>query len=371
MATGERRRKAPAGCYWRGDTLYGRVKINGQDIRWSLETDDPGIAKTRRKAGRDRLIADKRGDAVRTFAECYLAWDKQIEGAVGARTADRYRCSLAQIAPWLEGKTLPNVNGALIADIIEERQEVGVTNATIKRDMTALSSVLKFCILKGWRDDNPVLAKLALIPERRDPIVLPLDRDIELVASRAPAGVAALLYAALKTGAREAELIRAQRASIDHTHRQMTIVGKRNKLRVIDLDPFGGYDHLNRLPPFVGAPWLFWHDDGQPYSLKSFPGNFHRLVTQTAAWAEEQKIEFRPFAFHHLRHKHAVDFLKGGWGTIYDLQGRLGHTSVKTTEVYLAYLTPAEAQAAKFGRQVAQKGAQTDDIGARQLSKNV
>ena len=32
------------------------------------------------------------------------------------------------------------------------------------------------------------------------------------------------------------------------------------------------------------------------------------------------------------------------------MQGRLGHTSVKTPEVYLAYLTPEEVQAAKYGR---------------------
>jgi hypothetical protein len=30
-----------------------------------------------------------------------------------------------------------------------------VTNATIKRDLVALSSVLNFAIDQGWRDDNP------------------------------------------------------------------------------------------------------------------------------------------------------------------------------------------------------------------------
>ena len=59
-------------------------------------------------------------------------------------------------------------------------------------------------------------------------------------------------------------------------------------------------------------------------------------------------VEFRRFRFHHLRHRHAVDWLKSG-RDIYSLQGRLGHTSIKTTEMYLAYLTPEEIQAAKFG----------------------
>jgi hypothetical protein len=47
-----------------------------------------------------------------------------------------------------------------------------------------------------------------------------------------------------------------------------------------------------------------------------------------------------------------VDFLKNGHGLIYDLQARPGHASVKTTEKYLQYPTPEEAQTAKFGRLV-------------------
>jgi integrase/recombinase XerD len=57
-----------------------------------------------------------------------------------------------------------------------------------------------------------------------------------------------------------------------------------------------------------------------------------------------------------LRHRHAVDWLKGG-GDIYTLQGRLGHTSIKTTEMYLDYLTPEEVQIAKFGNRLASERA--------------
>src|SRR5215831_5869814 len=62
---------------------------------------------------------------------------------------------------------------------------------------------------------------------------------------------------------------------------------------------------------------------------------------RTAAWAKENGIDFRPFRFHDLRHYHAVTWLKDG-RSIYDLQARLGHRSIKTTEDYLRYLTPDE-----------------------------
>ena len=45
---------------------------------------------------------------------------------------------------------LADIDGRLVAEIIRERQRSGVTNATIKRDLGALSSVLNFAILQGW-----------------------------------------------------------------------------------------------------------------------------------------------------------------------------------------------------------------------------
>jgi integrase/recombinase XerD len=353
-----RKRKAPAGCYWRGNTLWGEVKVRGHRIRWSLGTDDPALAKARRQAGKERAVADAfHGDARRGFAEAFEAWEAQLLRTVGPKTAKRYLCSLAQLAPWLDGRALSDINGRLVAEIIRERQRAGVTNATIKRDLGALSSVLNYALLQGWVEANPVLAKLALVPERRDPILLPTDRDIALVMERAPGMVGEMMRAALVTGAREDELAKAKRVDLDHAHKQLTVIGKRNKLRVIDLAPFDGYPFLTALPAYVGKPYLFWHDAGVPYA--SFAPTFHKLMDRTEAWAAANGVEFRRFAFHHLRHRHAVDWLKSG-RNIYTLQGRLGHTSVKTTEMYLAYLTPEEVQVAKFGAAVPQKALQHD-----------
>ena len=58
---------------------------------------------------------------------------------------------------------------------------------------------------------------------------------------------------------------------------------------------------------------------------------------------------FRRFRFHDLRHLHAVEYLKAG-GSLYDLSKRLGHTSVKTTEIYLDFLTAEEEARTKAGR---------------------
>ena len=68
---------------------------------------------------------------------------------------------------------------------------------------------------------------------------------------------------------------------------------------------------------------------------------------QAKAKSEKRAVP-RAFRFHDLRHWYAVDYLRRG-GSIYTLQQILGHSSIKTTELYLAYLTPNEQEQAKAG----------------------
>jgi integrase/recombinase XerD len=53
----------------------------------------------------------------------------------------------------------------------------------------------------------------------------------------------------------------------------------------------------------------------------------------------------RRFPFHDLRHWHAVQWLKQ-FHSIYDLQHRRGHSSIKTIQMYCEYLTPDEQRVA-------------------------
>lgn len=262
------------------------------------------------------------------------------------KTVKRYACSLGQLQPWLDGKYLADVDGRLIAAIIQARTAARVTNATIKRDLVAVSSVLNYAIDQGWLESNPVLARMKRIREARDPIALPSDADIALVVSRAPGMIKDIVAVAIATGAREEELLQATRGDIDASRARMTLVGKRGKRRTIDLNPFDGIRLVTSLPAFVGKPLLFWHSDGDGY--RNFSSQFAAIVARTAEFARQNGVAFRPFRFHDLRHLHAIEWLRSG-RSIYELQHRLGHASIKTTEGYLAagYLTYEQQEAAK------------------------
>lgn len=384
MSKGKRGPKAPTGCFWREGVLYGRIQTGGGDIKWSLRTDDPKVAATRRAAERKRAVAIQRyGDQRVTFTEAMEGWGAWIAPQVSPKTLARYTTSLGMLQPHLEGLFQDEIDKEVIKAIVKARRDTPVilpgrkhpttaSIATIKRDLTALSSVMDYCIDEDWREDNPVISYLrparrrkSRLQERRDPIVLPDPAHIRLVIAAAPGLFASMIEAALKTGARLDELAKGQRRHFDRDRRQLTIIGKRNKLRVIDLVDDGedfGFELFSGLPVSIETKALFWHkriakhrsrlgqQPAAPY--RQISNNFGRLVKAVAAQAQKQDQDFRPFTFHHLRHRAAVDWLKSG-RSIYVLQQRLGHTSIKTTEVYLAYLTAEEAQIAMLGRTTA------------------
>ncbi|WP_417158935.1 tyrosine-type recombinase/integrase [Sphingomonas panaciterrae] len=97
--------------------------------------------------------------------------------------------------------------------------------------------------------------------------------------------------------------------------------------------------------------------DGRPVAsrYRNVASNFADYTARAEKRAAKACIPYRRFSFHHLRHLFAVEYLREGKGGFYDLSRELGHSSVKTTEIYLAYLTPEQAARAQTG--VAQKRA--------------
>lgn len=360
-------KRAPAGCYWRGTTLWGRATVKDEEYRWSLRTGDPKIAAIRCRAEKDRLVAQHRfGDDRKTWGTAIEEWARYAEKNLSPTTLLRYGVSLKQVDAIMSGLFLDEINRAAIAALIRDRRAKvpDISNATLRRDLTALSSVLGFCEGQEWIDGNPALAMLRHLKERRDPIVLPETADIEAVIARAPGLFSAMIAAAWHTGCRQEELASLERSRVDLRRRQATIIGKGNKLRTIELH--GAYEVLRGVTASLRSKFVFWHGEGQRYANVS--SRFAELTTSAQKSALSEGREFRRFRFHHLRHRFAVDYLKNRLGTIYDLKDHLGHKSITTTELYLKYLTPDEARAAKGTP--AQTAAHLQRFGTEEVGKS-
>src|ERR1700722_2347309 len=114
------RRKAPTGCFWRGEVLWGRIQTGGGDAKWSLRTNDPAIAKRRREAERARAVAAIHyGDHRRTFIEAAEAWGRFIADKIGSKTLTLYLSSLSVLQPHLEVLSLDEIDKKFIGSIFE------------------------------------------------------------------------------------------------------------------------------------------------------------------------------------------------------------------------------------------------------------
>lgn len=350
--------------YTRSEIYWARFKVRGIEYRHSLRTRSKSVAEKRLKALRqsieDQALFGATGPV--SWQDAVVSWNEHIARSISASTCTRYISSLGQIRTWLDNKTVQEIDGAALRDLVKGRQRQGVTNATIRRDLTAIASVLAHCVDEGWVEENTAQAfNRKRVPERRDPILLPTDDDIAFTLGREATRFGDMILLARETGMRQEEIAGLAHSSVDLKSQTITFIGKRRKLRSIPLSSVA-VEIIGRQPRFLKCPFVFWHMDedanGKPIACRyrNVSSNFGDYTERAAARAAKVDVPYRRFRFHDLRHLFAVDYLRTGKGGIYDLQRILGHTTITTTEVYLDYLTPEEAQAARTG--VAQKGAQ-------------
>lgn len=146
----------------------------------------------------------------------------------------------------------------------------------------------------------------------------------------------------LKTGLRinEATELMVQDLNLDDPHPKLRVVsGKGGKDRIVPLTT----DLASKLKIYLHGRRrgrLFLRSNGKAYSKR-------RLQERVSECIERCGFE-RKIRVHDLRHTFAT-LLRSRGVKIQDIQGLLGHTSIKTTEIY-ARLTFTQDQMLEFQR---------------------
>lgn len=356
----------PKNLYLRAGIYWARFKIRGEEHRVSLRTRSERVAVKRlaalREQAEDQVLYGIAGPVA--WPDAVVSWAEATNGAIGPRTYSRYACSLRQLRGHLDPLAVQAIDADQLREIIKARRRAGVKNATIRRDLTAIGSVLNHAADEGWIEENPVaqLNLRRLAPERTVPIVLPQDASVAKVFAALPPRIRDMCELTRETGLRLDELLTLRHPAIDRRGRTITVVaGKGEKPRVVPLSA-AAEAIIDRQPRYIGrtpdgAPTrhlVFWKGQGEPFAdVSSRIGGYVRRAAQKAA---RDRAEFHPFSHHDFRHLFAVEYLRSGRGSIYDLQGELGHSTITVTERYLAFLTPEQVKAAKAT--VAQRAAQ-------------
>lgn len=346
----------PKNLYQRDGTWWARFKVLGVEYRRSLRTTVQREAERRLAALKRQIEGEARFGVAepRTFAAAAESWTLHATRDLAPKTQKRYLTSLKQVWPYIAGAHVHTIDIAKLRDMVKARRASGAKTPTIRRDLTAISQVLKHAAEEGWMEGiNPTLAirNQQGMRERRDPITLPDEGEIAAVKARSPARFADAMDFARETGMREEEIFGLTHKQVQGDH--ITIRGKRNKLRVIPLSR-KARRIIEKQPQHIKSSWVFWHSDGQRYASPA--ARFQAIKRKVATAAQKAAQEFHGFRFHDLRHLFAVEYLRAKRGSIYDLQMILGHDSVTTTEIYLDHLTPEQRKAAMHG--VARKAAQ-------------
>jgi integrase/recombinase XerD len=325
----------PRNLYRRGAIWWGRVQVAGSEHRRSLRTSDRTEAVRRLKAWKaDLERAGHFGLARHSWQEAVTRYVNEImPNAVKPGTATRYLSSFRMVDPILGDLYLDQIDRRIIAKVAGRK---GPTNATRRRDLTAISQVLRAAVSWEWLGHNAALAfDRSLIREHRDPVRLPTDQEIAALVGACPnAMLRSLVQILLWTGIRLEEAASLERRQVDFARKAITLERtKTGKARTVAMSA-QVVGTLQALPVRLGCRFVFWHGEGE---------RFRNLSSRLGAIGARAGVNFRR---HDLRHRYAVDYLRAG-GSIYDLQQILGHASIKTTEIYLAFLTPDEQRTAK------------------------
>jgi integrase/recombinase XerD len=334
--------RKPRNLYLRGTTWWGRVKVAGREYRGSLRTTDPREAAKRLGGWRKKLEREAVGSADSpTWQAAVVKWATEVlPRSVKPSVAKRYLVSIGQLERTFGKLRVDQISSARIAEYISLRSS-SATNATVRRDLTALSRLLSACVSWGWRADNPARTHdRSIIRERRDPITPPAAEMVEKMIAAAPAGMASILRLLERTGMREGEAVALEATDIDWIGHQIRLTRtKTSRPRTLEwATPAGDAGPVLMTASRSGT--LFTASTGGPYA--NFATNAGRVMRDL----KKRDPDFRPFRVHDLRHAFAIRWLRAG-GDIYHLSMHLGHTSLKTTEIYLGHLSAREQAVAQ------------------------
>lgn len=209
-----------------------------------------------------------------------------------------------------------------------------LSSATVAHSLYALSSFFRFMILKGHLQSNPVRLIRAPRVRRNLPQVMTLSEMLTLLDGITPGSryqirdlcMAELLFS---SGLRVAELVSLDCTGLDFDQRELRVLGKGSKERVVPigrpaLQSLSGYLQIRgEFHPQDDA--LFVNRLGRRITTRGVEQNLCKLAALAG-------LEGRVTP-HRFRHAFATELLAHG-ADLRTVQELLGHASLSATQIY-------------------------------------
>ncbi len=275
----------------------------------------------------------------------------EIEKGYSRLTVESYRRYLGRFAQWVADSTTASSVGEINVELVRDyrlhlARVTGPDGRELKRVtqgyyLIALRALLRY--LSVQRDMNVMAADKIELPKAgaRNVSFLKLEEMDRLMGSpdvSEEPGLRdrAILEMLFSTGLRVSELVKLNRDQIDFERRELGIIGKGNRARVVFLSD----DAVEWIRKYLDSREdyfkpLFIRYAGRGIAGKD--GEKMRLTTRSvqrlvARYAKTAMLQVKTTP-HTLRHSFATDLLSGG-ADIRSVQEMLGHKSITTTQVY-------------------------------------
>ncbi len=264
-----------------------------------------------------------------------------LEKKYSQHTALAYMRDLEMFQEFLKEQhdsvSIINAGYSEIRQWIVEMVNSGISNRTINRKVSSLSSYYKFLQKIQQIEANPLkqhkalkVGKKVLLPFSEGELkqVLEHSIDVDDFESARDQLIIEFFYA---TGIRRIELVNIKISDVDFSNKQLKVLGKRNKERYIPLmDSLAKslrryLDFRDKLPVIEDKNILFLTKKG----LKVYEMLVYRIINKYFSKASS-KAKCSP---HVLRHSFATHLLNEG-ADLNAVKELLGHTSLAATQVY-------------------------------------
>lgn len=265
----------------------------------------------------------------------------KFEKRYSQHTIRSYSDDLMQFSAYLDlhfgGMALKELSSPVVRSWLASLKEQGLTSKSITRKISTLKSFFKFGLRLGWIEKSPMTNIVSPKISKRLPSYVE-EKDMDLLfrhvafednwKGKTERLAMQMLY---QLGIRLSELVNCRESQVDISNRQIKVLGKGNKERVI---PVGG-EILGQIREYMAQKRVEFDEFDSEYLLvnekgkKLYPKYVYRVTTKYLP--EVTTIEKR--SPHILRHSFATHLSNNG-AELNAIKELLGHASLAATQIY-------------------------------------
>ena len=273
---------------------------------------------------------------IQTFID-YIKFQKRYS----EYTVRSYQDDLIQFFDYLElqfGKILPaEINHNHIRSWLASLKERDITSKTINRKISSLKSFFKYLVKTGVLKQTPMSKIVTPKISKRLPDFIKVDDAEKLTNSLVNTedwkslNTKMLITLFYNTGMRLSELINLKESQVDFYKRQIKVLGKGNKERIIPVSP----DIIRMIKDYIQQKRKeFEHADDKllvtEKGKKMYP-KYAYLIVRSFLGSEVKTLDKK--SPHILRHSFATHLSNNG-ADLNAIKDLLGHSSLAATQVY-------------------------------------